>query len=183
MVQMEKEQNWHPAALALTVLGVVARLIPHPPNFSPVGSASLFSGARLNGWQAYLIPLAIMVVTDPILAAVYHVAPYTSYQVFIYLSFMLSVAIGRFLSSTTSMPRIALVSLLSSTQFFLITNFAVWVGSVEFAHTAAGLGACYVVALPFFAYTVLGDLFFTGVFFALYAWLSRTHKARQLSNA
>jgi hypothetical protein len=178
---MEKEQNWRPAALALTVLGVVARLLPHPPNFSPVGSASLFSGARLSGWKAYLIPLIIMVVTDPILAVMkYHVAPYTSYQVFIYLSFMLSVAIGRFLGATQSVPRIALASLLNSTQFFLISNFAVWVGSTEFAHTAAGLAACYVVAIPFFAYTAFGDLFFAGAIFGLYAWLSRTHKARQL---
>jgi hypothetical protein len=183
MVLMEKEQNWRPAALALTVLGVVARLLPHPPNFSPVGSASLFSGARLSGWKAYLIPLAIMVVTDPILALRYHVSPYTSYQVFIYLSFMLSVAIGRFLRASESVPRIALASLINSTQFFVISNFAVWVGSREFAHTAAGLGACYVVAIPFFAYTVFGDLFFAGAIFGLYAWLTRTHARQQLSNA
>jgi hypothetical protein len=189
MVLMEKEQNWRPAALALTVLGVVARLLPHPPNFSPVGSASLFSGARLNGWKAYLIPLAIMVITDPILALRYHVSPYTSYQVFIYLSFMLSVAIGRFLGPSERVPRIALASLINSTQFFLISNFAVWycqgpvAGSAEFAHTAAGLAACFVVAIPFFAYTAVGDLFFAGAIFGLYAWLTRTHARQQLSNA
>ncbi len=180
---MEKENNWRPAALALTVFGVISRLVPHPWNFTPVGSASLFSGARLAGWQAYLIPLAIMAITDPILNAVNHVALFSYMQLFIYFSFGLSVVIGRFLWSTESVPRIAAASLLNSTQFFLITNFGVWVGSTQFARTAGGLGACYTVAIPFFAYTVFGDLFFAGVIFGLHAWLSRTHFARQLSNA
>jgi hypothetical protein len=55
-------------ALSLTVLGAVARLLPHPPNFVPAGAMSLFAGARLSAWQAYLIPLALMALTDPILA-------------------------------------------------------------------------------------------------------------------
>src|SRR5271165_350625 len=180
---MEKENNWRPAALALTVLGVISRLVPHPWNFTPVGSASLFSGARLAGGRAYLIPLAIMAITDPILNAVNHVPLFSYMQLFIYFSFGLSVLIGRFLWSTESAPRIALASLINSTQFFLITNFGVWAGSTQFAHTTAGLGACYVVAIPFFAYTVFGDLFFAGVIFGLHAWLSRTHTARQFSNA
>jgi hypothetical protein len=176
---MEKENRWRPAALALTVLGVVSRLVPHPWNFSAVGSASLFSGARLSGWQAYLIPVAIMAITDPILNAVNHVALFSYMQLFIYGSFLLSVGIGRRLWSTESMPRIALASLLSSTQFFLISNFGVWIGSAQFAHTAPGLAACYAVAIPFFAYTVFGDLFFAGVIFGLHAWLSRTQLAHQ----
>lgn len=183
---MEKERNLRPAALALTVLGVISRLVPHPWNFTPVGSASLFSGARLPGWQAYLIPLAIMAITDPILNALNHVALFSYMQVVIYISFALSVVIGRRLWSTESVPRIALASLLNSTQFFLITNFGVWVGSTQFTHSAAGLAACYTVAIPFFAYTVLGDLFFAGAIFGLHAWLSRTQAARQervLSNA
>jgi len=179
-ILMEKENNWRPAALALTVFGVISRLVPHPWNFTPVGSASLFSGARLPGWQAYLIPLAIMAITDPILNAVNHVPLFSYMQLFIYFSFALSVVIGRRLWSTESVPRIGLASLINSTQFFLITNFGVWmVGPAPFAHTAAGLGACYVVAMPFFAYTIFGDLFFAGAIFGLHAWLSRTTVARQ----
>ena len=108
---------------------------------------------------------------------------YKRQQFFIYFSFVLSVVIGRRLWSSENMPRIALASLINSTQFFLITNFGVWVGSTQFAHTAAGLGACYVVAIPFFAYTVFGDLFFAGAIFGLHAWLSRTRTAHQFSNA
>ena len=36
-----------PLALSLTILGAIARFMPHPPNFAPVGGMSLFAGARL----------------------------------------------------------------------------------------------------------------------------------------
>ncbi len=75
---MEKPR---PLALSLTVLGAVARLLPHPPNFSPVASVSLFGGARLRGWQAYLIPLALMAVTDPL------VGGYSAATPFVYAAF------------------------------------------------------------------------------------------------
>jgi hypothetical protein len=56
------------------------------------------------------------------------------------------------------------VCLLGSTQFFLITNFFVWLGhDVVYAHTFAGLIACYTEALPFFGWTLGGDLFYTAV--------------------
>ena len=94
--------NWRPAALSLTVLGAAARLLPHPPNFAPVGATSLFAGARLPRWQAYLIPMALMAVTDPILSAFYGVQPYTRYSLFIYVSFLISVWLGRRLRNTES---------------------------------------------------------------------------------
>jgi len=53
-----------PLAMGLTVLGALARLLPHPPNFAPVGSLSLYAGGRLRGWQAYLLPLVLMAATD-----------------------------------------------------------------------------------------------------------------------
>ena len=55
-----------PLALGLTILAALVRVAPHPPNFAPVGGMSLFAGARLRGWMAYLLPLALMAVTDPI---------------------------------------------------------------------------------------------------------------------
>ena len=75
--------NWRPVALSLTVLGAVARLLPHPPNFAPVGATSLFAGARLPRWQAYLVPMVLMAITDPILASFYGVQPYTKYSLFV----------------------------------------------------------------------------------------------------
>jgi hypothetical protein len=58
-----------PVALTLAVLGAVARLLPHPPNFTPVGGASLFAGARLPGWLAYLLPILVMAATAALLCS------------------------------------------------------------------------------------------------------------------
>ncbi len=166
--------NWRPAALSLTVLGAVARLLPHPPNFAPVGATSLFSGARLPGWQAYLVPLALMAITDPILSPLYGFHPYTRYSLFTYLSFLIAVWLGRRLRNTESISRIAAVTVLNSIQFFLITNFGSWLWFPGFPHTAAGLASCYVSAIPFFGWTLASDVLYTAVLFGLYAWLSRT---------
>lgn len=173
------EKNWRPVALSLTCLGALARLLPHPPNFAPVGATSLFAGARLPVWQAYLIPLVLMGVTDPILNAIYGVPFNLRAHLFIYGSFLIAVWIGRRLRGTENIPRIAAFALLSSIQFYLISNFPSWLWSGRYAHTASGLATCYVAAIPFFGWTLAGDLFYTGVLFGLHAWLSRTVAARE----
>ncbi|MGI8989676.1 MAG: DUF6580 family putative transport protein [Bryobacteraceae bacterium] len=157
-----------PVALGLTILSGVARLLPHPPNFTPVGSMSLFAGARIPGWLAYLLPLVVMAVTDPL------VGGYTKATALIYFSFLISVWIGRHLRKSDNPIRIGAAAFLCSLQFFLITNFAVWLGSRFYPQTFSGLLESYASALPFFGRTLAGDLFFTAVLFGLHAWLSRT---------
>jgi hypothetical protein len=166
--------NWRPAALSLTVLGAVARLLPHPPNFAPVGATSLFAGARLPRWQAYLVPLALMAVTDPILSPLYGFRPFNKFLLFTYLSFLISVWLGRRLRNTESISRIAAVTVVNSIQFFLITNFGSWLWFQTYPRTTAGLASCYVAAIPFFGWTLASDVLYTAVLFGLYAWLSRT---------
>lgn len=159
--------NRRPLALALTVAGALARLAPHPWNFAPVGGMSLFAGARLRGWQAYLLPIVLMAVTDPLLGGYSRATP------FIYLSFLINVWIGRRLRSSENAFRIGGAAVLCSVQFFLLSNFGVWLG-FGYAHTWAGLAQCYTMALPFFAPTLAGDLVTSAVLFGLHAWLSRT---------
>jgi hypothetical protein len=174
---MTNQSNSRPVALSLAVLGAMARLIPHPPNFAPVGAVSVFAGARLPVWQAYLIPLAIMAVTDPILNSIHGLAPFTLVQAFIYTSFLISVWIGRRLRATESAWRIGSVVLLSSTQFFVISNLPSWFKG--YPHTLAGLASCYVSAIPFFERTLASDLFFSAILFGLHAVLSRTIASRE----
>ena len=160
--------------LTLTALAALLRLVPHPPNFAPVGAVAIFGGARLKGWQAYFIPLLAMAVTDPILSHMAGYAAYSPATLVIYLSFMISVALGRiFLQNASNPLRIATVVLAGSVQFFTLTNLFTWWAGTMYAHTAAGLADCYIAALPFFERTVLADLFYSGVLFTAYVWLSR----------
>jgi hypothetical protein len=176
---MITKTNWRPVALSLTTLGAIARLLPHPPNFAPVGAMSLFAGARLPGWQAYLVPLALMAITDPILASYYGVHAFGTGQLFTYSSFLISVWLGRRLRETENVRRIAAFTLVSSSQFFLITNFGSWLSDHHYARTAAGLASCYVAAIPFFGWTLASDLAYTAILFGLHAWLTRTVAARE----
>jgi Family of unknown function (DUF6580) len=168
------------AAMTLTVLAALARLVPHPPNFAPIGAVALFGGARLRGWQAYTIPLLAMLVTDPILNWMHGVHTITVMTLVIYGCFLLNVFLGRsLLRDTNSVSRIAAVALLGSLQFFVITNFFVWLSARElYPLTSSGLVACYVAAIPFFAWTALGDLFYSGLLFTAYALYSRRLTAR-----
>ena len=172
---LSSKRSRNSVALGLTVLGALARLMPHPPNFAPVGGMSLFAGARLRGWQAYAIPLLLMAATDPLLSTTRGFSAFNLGTPFIYASFLINVWIGRrFLQKTESPWRIAAAAPVCSLQFFLITN-AVWFQIAgTYPHTWSGFVASYVAALPFFGWTLAGDLFYTAVLFSLQAWLVRT---------
>jgi hypothetical protein len=163
---MDRGNDIRPLAVSLTVLGAVLRLLPHPPNFAPVGGLSLYAGARLRGWQAFALPLLLMAVTDPLRGG------YSIATPFVYLSFMITVAIGRRLQSTENPVRIGAACFACSAQFFEISNFGTWLGWYQ--HTWSGLALCFTQAIPFFGRTVAADLLYSGVLFGLHAWLSRT---------
>jgi hypothetical protein len=157
-----------PLAVGLTIVGILARLVPHAPNFSPVGGVSLFAGGRLSGWKAYLLPLALMLVTDPLVGGYSFATP------FVYASFLIYVWIGTRLRSTQNPLAFGAAAVAGSVQFFLITNFAMWLKPVSlYAHTAAGLMACYAAAIPFYGRTLLADLFYSAALFGAHAMLSR----------
>ncbi|MDQ2712699.1 MAG: hypothetical protein M3Y24_10810 [Acidobacteriota bacterium] len=168
----DRKSSYQPVALGLILAAAMLRLIPHPPNFAPVGALALFSGARLKGWQAYVVPLLAMLITDPILSHMVGYSAYSSATVIIYLSILIYVLLGRtFLRNSSKVVRIASVALLGSIQFFLITNLMVWGGGTLYPHTPSGLLLCYTEALPFFGYTLAADLFYAAILFGAYAAL------------
>jgi hypothetical protein len=162
----ERKTNLRPYALALAILAGLARVLPHPPNFTPVGGSSLFAGARVNGWYAFLLPLAVMAVTDPLVGGYSFATP------FIYASFLVNVLIGRSLRKTNSPLRIGGAAFACSLQFFIVSNFPSFLQA--YPHTRAGLETCYVGALPFFGRTLAGDLMYTAIVFGLHFAMTRT---------
>jgi hypothetical protein len=172
----QKRTGFQPVAFTLTVLAALVRLAPHPPNFAPIGSVALFGGARLRGWQAYVVPLAVMLITDPIRSRIEGgYAAYSWATLVIYTAFLINVILGRiFLRNSTSPWRIASVASAGSAQFYLITNLPSWLSANSlYPHTWNGLVECYIAALPFFGRTLLSDLFYSGVLFSAYALLNR----------
>jgi len=57
----------------IIALAILARFIPHIPNFSPVYGALLFGGARLKKWDSIWFPLVLLVGSDLVLTTlIYH---------------------------------------------------------------------------------------------------------------
>jgi len=162
-----------PLAIGLLILGALIRVTQHW-NFAPVGALSLFAGARLRGWQAYLLPLVLMAITDPLLGG------YSSATPLVYSSFLISVWIGTRLRTSENPAWIGAGAVAGSVQFFLITNFASWLAMHnDYPRTLGGVMQSYAAGLPFFWRTMGSDLFYAGLFFGLHAWLSRTLAQRE----
>jgi hypothetical protein len=150
-------------ALLLILTGVVLRLLPHPPNFTPILAIALFGGVYLSRKIAFILPLAAMVISD-IFIGYYEV----KLMIAVYGSFLLSVVLGFWLKKNKKWQTIFGSSVLSAFIFFLLTNFAVWILTPWYAKTFSGIIQCYLMALPFFKNTLLGNLFYVTIFFGIY---------------
>ena len=137
--------------LLIIIFGVICRLIPHPPNFSPVTTIALFSGLNFTDKKiAFLVPILILFLSDLITGI-------SLINLFVYSGFLAVVFLG------TRVRSIKFSNiLLSSFIFFLISNFGVWV--IGYPKNIEGLLLCYSMAIPFFGYSIAGDLFFGYLF-------------------
>ncbi len=146
----------------LILMAALMRLVPHWPNFTPVGAMALLGGAYFkNKSTAFILPMAAMFLSDLIIGL--HEGMWA-----VYIAFAVTVALGMTLKNKVSAGRTAATALASSVIFFVITNFAVWMGGFLYPRTLSGLAECFVMAVPFFHYSVLGDLFYTGILFTAY---------------
>ena len=153
--------------------GVILRILPHLPNFAPIAAMALFGGVYLNKKYALLIPLIAIFLGD-IFIGFYD--PWIMFSV--YGSFALIGLLGLWLKKHKSLSNIIGASLFSSILFFLITNFAVWAVPHSFyPHSLQGLMQSYIMGLPFFRNTLMGDFFYVGAMFGLYElvlWVTST---------
>lgn len=151
-------------ALALILLGAGLRFVPHPANVAPIAATGLFAGTYLNRRWALLVPLIAMAASDVIIGF-HNLVPFT------WGSMMLCGVIGLWLRRRVTVARLVAGTLLGSVLFYLVTNWAVWQFTPLYARTAEGLLASYIAAIPFFRNSLLGDLFFSGALFGVYAAL------------
>lgn len=147
--------------LLIIVIAVVVRILPHPPNFAPITAMALFGGAYLDKKYALIIPLLAMFFSDIFLG-------FHNTMVFVYLSFLLTGLIGMWLKENRTVKNTLLASLVCSFLFYLITNFGVWIMGSMYPKIFDGLMQSYIMALPFFRNTIIGDLFYVSLFFGSY---------------
>jgi len=145
--------------IALILTTAASRLLPHPPNFTPVGALALFGGACLADRRlAFLVPLAAMFLSDLVIG-LHRGMPV------IYLCFALFVCLGFQLRRRRRPLPVAAAAVAGALVFFIVSNFAVWTGGKMYPLTLDGLTACYLAAVPFLHNMLLGNLSYAALLF------------------
>lgn len=162
--------RWIVLALLLVALGVTCRLLPHTPNVSPAMAIALFAGMIFPSRKiALAVVMVMMAVSDsrigsydwPIMAVVY-------------LSLFVPFAFRGWLQTKLSPWRVLTAAFASSVTFAILTNFATWL--VWYPQTWEGAVECYWAALPFFRWSLEGDLCWSIGLFGAYAIVLRAHE-------
>ena len=137
-----------------------SRFIPHPPNFTSLIALSFYVPALLG---IRYIPAVVIsfAITDFVIG--YHTGTHWTWG---------SVLIIGFISSYFTKDLILrLVGVISAAViFFLITNFGVWTSGM-YGYTFQGLLNCFVLAIPFFTFTLISTLIYSVIietFFKIY---------------
>jgi len=149
-----------PLLAIIILIAALSRLIPHPPNFTPIIAISLFGGVYFNNWKfSVLVPLLAMILSDIVIG--FHGTVIWVYS---------SIAVIAF-SASLLKPKInylGFITLGSSLFFFLLTNFGVWMTSSFYPKTLTGLILCYTAGLPFLQNAMIGDLMYVGILFGVF---------------
>ena len=147
--------------IGLVLILVLSRLIPHPPNFTPIVAVAIMSGYLFkNIYLSFTTLLVSMLVADAFIGFYENIF-------FVYLSLLFLVYIFYKLGRKINLKNLFLYSFTGSILFFIITNFGVWslgspgLDNVPYEKNLQGLIKCYILAIPFIKNTVLSTLIFS----------------------
>jgi hypothetical protein len=153
--------------IVFIALAAASRLFPHPPDFTPLAAMALFGGAYFSDRRvAFAVPFIALLLSDLVLG-LHQTMP------FVYLGFGATVFIGMALRGKVRVLPVAGAAIASSVLFFIVTNFGVWLVGDMYPHDVGGLVLCYIAAIPFFQYSLMGDFLYTGLLFGGMAMAER----------
>jgi hypothetical protein len=178
-----------PVLIGIILATAFSRLIPHMPNFSPLGAIGLFGAAHFQKrWQAFIIPLAAVWISDILINNIVYSDYYPSFTLFysgFYWqngSYLLITLAGIIILKKINIKNLAFAFLTSTAIFFIITNFGCWPGSPVYTQDLRGLLTCYAAGIPFLKGTLLGDLFYSGVLFGAFYLLEQKFQRLRIAN-
>ena len=156
---------------AIVIFGVIARLLPHFPNFAPMGAIALFAVAFYKRKSLALIMpvtawwLSFLFLNNTRYAVTEEISWFTLDQLFSIIALIIIVVLGGLLLKKVSLSKVILGSTGASLVFFVISNFGVWMKGMLYPKTIQGLIECYSMALPFYQATFLSDMIYSSMFF------------------
>ena len=172
-----KKLNLQTGVLSIIILlAAFTRIMPHPPNFSPMAAIGLFGAAHFaKKWQAFFIPLIGIWVSDLVINNYVYSSSSSNFVWFYsgfywqYISYILIIFTGLFIFNRgISLTKTAGGMISSSGIFFFVSNFGVWAGGTMYPKNFSGLITCYAAGVPFIHNTIISDVLFTTVLFGTY---------------
>ena len=169
-------------AYLLLLVAVLSRVLPHAGwwNFTLVGGALLYFGAK-RPWREMIAPLAALIATDCYVTVFQNPAFSIRWeQTVSWVWYVVAMALGAaILGKKVTLGRGVAAALLGPTSFFLISNFCVWMSGfmVNYPRTLAGLGACYMAAVPFYRNDVISTAVVMGAMFGVPVLVRRMQPA------
>ena len=137
-------------SLGIFLVLASSRLIPHPPNFTSLMALSFYVPVFLG--LRYIPSLLIaFILTDFIIG--YHSGTHWTWG-----SVLVIGLISQYFSKNMSLRLVG--ALTGAFIFFLVTNFGVWISGM-YGYTINGLLNCFVLAIPFFTYSLISTLIFS----------------------
>jgi hypothetical protein len=151
-------------------------------NFSPLGAALLFFGAK-RPREEWAPVVCVALFADAILTTqVYHLP--LRWDFFASLAYyVIALFIGRMLCQKTDAIRVAIASVSGSMVFFLTSNFVAWLALDMYTKDFTGLVSCYVNAIPFFRATFASDLLYSAAIFGTPALIAAMQRKRAVAAA
>ena len=152
--------NYIKGIIFITLILVLSRIIPHPPNFTPILAGIIFLPFIKKDLAFSIIaPLAAMLISDLIIGM--HSLMLWTYAPIIFLSCL------TYYFNQDSILRIGTLAVVSPMVFFLVSNFGVWISGSSYTEDMSGLIECYFNAIPFYASSAISCLLFTAFFYFL----------------
>ena len=143
------------------------RVLPHPPNVSPVAAMALLGGAYFTDKRmAFILPFLALFLSDLIIG-------FHNSMIVVYAGFALTVGMGIWMQKKITANRVAATTVASTLLFFIISNFGAWMMTGMYPMNAGGLLQAYVAGIPFLQNSLLGNLAFSAVMFAGFAMMQR----------
>ena len=139
---------------------VLSRIIPHPPNATATNAVALISARYVGAKGALTIVIVAMIIGDLVLGFYQPIL-----MALVYGSFIFVTLLGLLIPKRHGVIMPMALSVIGSGIFFVITNAGVWAFSGMYPLSVAGLLSAYTLALPFYGYMLMGDLFYAGILF------------------
>ena len=146
--------------IALILILALARLIPHPPNFTPIIAVAIMSGYFFKNINLSFLTLVVAMLIGDLFIGFYE------NMIFVYASLLLITFVFYKISNKINFKSLFIYGFVGSLIFFIISNFGVWalgspgVYDIVYEKNLNGLVECYILAIPFFGNTFLSTVIF-----------------------